>query len=427
MTAAPVIRLYALALILCADFFLCAKFASSVGSPAYLVTLAIASVVYLLAIRELTQTPHYPLHAIVICLIFAAAWQAPFFRAVPGEKDDILRYVWDGHIQRAGYNPYIAIPSDPALARLHTAETRNMNNQDVPSPYPAGAQFFFRAVTAVSDSAFAFKIALAIINLAIVLLLFLELRQVHREAWVLAYAWHPLIVTCVSYNSHIDLLGVLLLLLSLAALKRGNTRWATIAFGLAVAVKFLPAVLAPLYWRRVRVIDVFWTALVVGLLYLPFIRHGALPLGSLATFVQRFRFNDPVFALLTLALQPQIAAAIAVCAGLAVALFLRFKYADPAPEQWVWPMAASLFCSPVIYPWYLLWLVPFLGSSRTVTLTIWTLSIISVFTVWHWNSKGLPWQVPGWALALEFGSVAIAAIIALIARRLPDPHPISEQ
>ena len=29
-----------------------------------------------------------------------------------------------------------------------------------------------------------------------------------------------------------------------------------------------------------------------------------------------------------------------------------------APQAFAWPMAASLLCAPVVYPWYLLWLLP---------------------------------------------------------------------
>jgi hypothetical protein len=71
--------------------------------------------------------------------------------------DDIHRYVWDGRVQRRGYNPYMVVPSDPAARGLHTPETRRLNNPDLPSQYPAGAQLFFRAVSAIQESTFALK------------------------------------------------------------------------------------------------------------------------------------------------------------------------------------------------------------------------------------------------------------------------------
>jgi hypothetical protein len=44
----------------------------------------------------------------------------------------------------------------------------------------------------------------------------------------------------------------------------------------------------PLYWKRVRIRDAALAAAVVGLLYMPFLNHGRIPIGSLGTY-------DPAF------------------------------------------------------------------------------------------------------------------------------------
>ena len=281
-----------------------------------------------------------------------------------------------------------------------------------PSPYPAGAQLFFRAVTAIHESTFAFKVAFVLCELAIVPLLLAELRRLGQaEHWVLAYAWNPLLVTCVTYSGHVDILGVLLLLVSAAALERRWRTFAAVTFGLAVAVKFLPIVLAPLYWRRVRVRDVLLAVLVVGVLYVPFLRGGSVPTGSIGVFVQRFRFNDPVFAELERIVRPRVVAGLAVLVGLVTAAVLRRRQDGYSPQTFAWPMAASLLCAPVVYPWYLLWLLPFVRSVSTVPLIIWTISILPTFYVWHLRTLGGQWVVPGWILLLEYGTVAAAAAI----------------
>ncbi len=229
-------------------------------------------------------------------------------------------------MQRLGYNPYIVVPSDPALGGLHTPETRTLNNPDLPSPYPAGAELFFRAVTAIHESIFALKVAFVVCDLAIVLVLLDILRRSGQGAhWVLAYAWNPLLAMEVAGSGHIDIVGVLLLLVSFAALGRRWRAVAALAFGLAVAVKFLPIVLLPLYWRRVRMRDGALAAVVVGLLYVPFLNHGRIPIGSLGTYVQSFRFNDPVFATLERVAAPQLVVGLAVLVGFLTAIWLRSK------------------------------------------------------------------------------------------------------
>jgi alpha-1,6-mannosyltransferase len=411
----PSHRLYGLGAILLVALTICSRNFSRMGEPSFFIPLAVASVAYLLAIRELLSTPEFPKRVIVFGLILSALWQFQFLRMPPGVDDDIHRYLWDGRVQRLGFDPYIVVPSDPALAGLHTSETRTLNNPEVPSPYPAGAQLFFRAVTSIYESTFALKVAFVICDFAIAFVLLDVLRRTRQgEHWVLAYAWHPLLAIDVAGSGHIDILGVLLLLVSVAALVRRWRAVAALAFGLAVSVKLLPIVLLPLYWRRVRMRDAALAAIVVGLLYAPFFNHGRLPIGSLGTYVQRFRFNDPLFATLERVAAPQLVAGLAVLVGFLTAIWMRRKSAEELAEAFAWPMAASLFCAPVIYPWYLLWMLPFLRSTSTLPILVWTLSILPTYYVWHLRAVGRPWLVPDWIMTLEYGSVALAAaIIAL--------------
>ena len=419
-------------------------------------SLTLAGIAYLLAIRDFFRGPasirlrsgqvrttqKFPRRAVVIGLIFAAAWHVEFLRLPPAADDDIHRYVWDGHLQRLGYNPYLVIPSDRSVAELHTAETRNLNNPDLPSPYPPGAQLFFRAVTAIHESAFAFKVAFVLCDLAIAFLLLDVLRRTGQRAHlVLAYAWNPLLAIEVAGSGHIDIVGVLLLVISAAAIAR---RWRTIAalaFALAVAVKFLPIVLLPLYWKRIRIRDALLAAVVVALLYVPFLNHGHIPFGSLHTYVTGFRFNGPVFAILHQVVPPQLLALLAVLAGLAVATWLRRKHLTTEGTEFhrgeatalrnsvasvvhvfAWPMAASLFCAPVVFPWYLLWLLPFLTSPSTLLIIIWTVSIIPTYIMWHLSALRGSWgSLPGWIMLLEYGCVCVAAVFIALRRRARSP------
>jgi alpha-1,6-mannosyltransferase len=414
----PSRRLYGLGVVLLVALTICSRKLGSVGEPSFLISLGIAGIAYLFAIREFFSTPRFPRRVIVVGLMMAALWHLPFLFMAPGSDDDIHRYLWDGRVQRLGYNPYIVVPSDPALAGLHTAETRTLNNPDLPSPYPAGAELFFRAVTAIHESTFTLKVAFVVCDLAIVLVLLDVLRRSGQGAhWVLAYAWNPLLAIEVAGSGHIDIVGVLLLLVSVAALGRRWRALAAVAFALAVAVKFLPIVLLPLYWRRVRMRDGALAAVVIGLLYVPFFNHGWIPIGSLGTYVHSFRFNDPVFRTLERVATPQLVAGLAVLVGFLTAIWLRSK--DPAwsPEAIAWPMAASLLCAPVVYPWYLLWLLPFVRSASTVPIIIWTVSIIPTYYVWHLRTLGRPWLVPGWIMLLEYGSVAAAGAMITVRRR----------
>jgi alpha-1,6-mannosyltransferase len=388
-------------------------------------SLTLAGVAYLLAIREFFATSTFPRRVVVIGLVLAAVWHVEFLRLAAGADDDIHRYVWDGHLQRLGYNPYLVVPSDPGVKGLHTPETRNLNNPDLPSPYPAGAQLFFRAVTAIQESVFALKVAFVVCEFVIVFVLLDVFRCTQQGAHlVLAFAWNPLLAVEVAGSGHIDIVGALLLAVSTAALVRRWRAVAAVGLGLAIAVKFLPVVLLPLYWKRVRIRDAALAATVVGLLYVPFLNHGRIPIGSLGTYVQSFRFNGPVFAALDRVAPPQLVVGLAVLVGLVTASWQRIRSTAPefSPHQFawpmfVWPMAASLLFAPVVFPWYLLWLLPFLTSASTLLIILWTVSIAPVYLIWHWHALGRPWgSLPGWVMLLEYGCVAIAAAIIALRR-----------
>jgi alpha-1,6-mannosyltransferase len=417
----PSRRLYGLGAILLLALAMCSRKFSNLGEPSFIIWMSVAGIAYLLAIREFLSTPEFPKRVIVIGLLLAAVWHLSFLLKPPGFDDDIHRYVWDGRVQRLGYNPYVVIPSDPALSALHTSETRTLNHPDVPSPYPAGAQLFFRAVTAIQESVFALKLAFVLCDLAIVFVLVDLLRRTGLgEHWVLAFTWHPLLATEVSGSGHIDIVGVMLLLVSAAALVRRWRALAAVAFAMAVAVKFLPIVLVPLYWRRLRIRDALLALFVFGLMYLPFLEKRRIPIGSLGTYVHSFRFNDPVFATLERVTAPQVAATVAVLSGFLAAIWIRRRSAEASPDAFAWPMAASLFCAPVVYPWYLLWLLPFMRSISTLPIIVWTISIIPTYYVWHLRALGRLWILPDWVMLLEYGLVAIAAGM-IVLRRMRQP------
>jgi hypothetical protein len=408
---------------------ICSRNFSDRGGPHFMASLTLAGIAYLLAIREffsgrssIRLYSGQSRRVVVIGLILAAVWHVAFLRIPAGADDDIHRYVWDGRLQRLGYNPYIVVPSDGAAAKLHTPETRTLNNPDLPTPYPPGAELFFRAVTAIHESTFVMKAAFVLCDLAMAFVLLDILRRNQKPAHlVLAFAWNPLLAIEVAGSGHIDIVGALLVLVSAAALLRRWRAIAAVALGLAIVVKFLPIVLLPLYWKRVRIRDAVLAAAVVGFLYLPFLNDGRVPLGSLGTYVRSFRFNGPVFAVLYRMAPPQLLAVLAVLVGLAIAAWLRIRNPEFSVEQLAWPMAATLFCAPVIFPWYLLWLLPFLTSASTLLIVIWTISIIPTYVMWHLRTLGRPWgALPGWVMAVEYGCVAMAAAIIAL-RRITRP------
>ncbi|HJR57779.1 MAG TPA: glycosyltransferase family 87 protein, partial [Vicinamibacterales bacterium] len=323
--------------------------------------------------------------------------------------NDMVRYLWDGRVQKLGINPYAVTPGDPALAFTHTDETRDMPSARARTPYPPAAQLFFRFVVTMHDSARAMKIALVACDLLTILVLWRWLIGTGRSEWLtLAYAWNPLVVLDVAHSGHIDALGALWITAAAFWLSRRRTALGTVAFVLAVATKLLPIVLAPLLWRRISIRDAFTGAALLVLLYLPF-ASGTDVLFGVQNVVRHIRFNGPVFRFFAALASPETAARIAVALGLLTAVWCRWRLHADNPAGWAWPMAAAIACAPVIYPWYLLYFTPFLLVRSTLPLVVWSCSVLLTYVVWEIARNGGRWIVPTGVLAVEYAAVAAAA------------------
>jgi hypothetical protein len=115
---------------------------------------------------------------------------------------------------------------------------------------------------------------------------------------------------------------------------------------------------------------------------------------------------------------PPVAAIFAVAIGLAAAAWCRWRLAESHPSAWAWPMAIAVSCSPVIYPWYLLYLTPFLLTFGTLPLLVWTFAVLPVYIVWEQVRNGGRWLVPGSVVAIEYTAVVLAiGIVVYFARR----------
>ena len=399
------------------------------GSPLFFALSAVPCVVYALLLKQLlgpmnaADIGRAPLpRLLVIALVLAAGFRIPLAAPKVGADNDMVRYLYDGRLQRLGYNPFEVVPADPAVAATHTEETRKMPSIRARTPYPAAAQLFFRAVVTVWESSRAMKWALVACDLLTIWVLVAWLRETGRSPWLaLLYAWNPLVILEVAHSGHIDALGALWIAISAWMLSTGRTMRASIAFVLAVATKLLPIVLVPLYWKRIRIRDAAVAALVLAALYFPFRSAGLLPLGAVPNVVAFIRFNGPLFKWLALTFDPQKAAGFALITGLGVAAWLRFSRPADDPAAWAWPMAVSLAAAPVIYPWYLLYFTPFLFTRATLPLIVWTYSVIPVYIVWHLSKSGHRWFVPAPVVWIEFVVVIVALVVTLVKRDQVDP------
>ncbi len=384
-------------------------FDTRVHSAEFVGLMLVAGSAYVAALVLVSRGPGSR-RLLVVCLLLSAVWRVVLLAGAPLVSDDIYRYVWDGRVQRFGVNPYETAPDDPAVGHLHTDLTRRIDptSAELPTVYPPGAELFFRLVTTVHESVMAMVVAVLLCDALTIFVLWRWLVTTGRDPWwVIAYAWHPLVALEGAGAGHIDVVGTLLVVTAAYALTQRRTFLASAALAVSVAVKFLPVVLVPLFWRRVRPRDVVMGLGVIVLLYVPFTSLATgLPIGSLGTYAAQWRFNGPLFAMLQPWLGTAGVLALAITCGVALAAVARARLGVSDPAAWAWPMAAVLLLMPAVYPWYLVWMTPFLTTRLTWPLVAWSLTSPMTYVVWGSELAGTGWVLPGWVVPVEYGVVA---------------------
>lgn len=348
--------------------------------------------------------------AVILILVGSAVIGGAAMVGPPNTSTDPARYAWDGIVQNAGISPYTYAPTSKNLERLRpgwlfesptvaadgTAICKGVrfhlysvpdthertatgddeqictaiNRAQGKTIYPPSSEILFAAVRFVTGPTAEYW-PLQLVGLLIstgisaMLLLGLHARKLDLR-WAALWAWCPLVASQAVTNSHVDVLGAVLLLAA-TLLVSTRRRWlGGIALGASIASKLIPVIGAPALLRRQP-----WKIVIAAvgtflLLYLPYVlASGVKVLGYLPTYLTQEGYgNGSRFALIIPFAQGNGAIIVALILLLALAI-LVWRKTDPH-TPWVGQLAmiggAFLIISPS-YPWYLLLLVPMIAMS----------------------------------------------------------------
>jgi hypothetical protein len=387
--------------------------------PSHLAVYGLAFAVYLVALRSARGVSR---RGLGVALALAVAWRLALVTAPPLLSDDVYRSVWEGRIQLHGGNPYSLCdrPDAPRWLALRDAVWENVNHQDFPAVYPPLWQLAARLVVTLDDSVTAIKAFLVVCELATLAVLAVLVRRRGQPAErLLVLAWNPLALVEIAGSGHNEALGLLLVVLALAALDAGRGLASAVAVGLGVQAKLLPGLLAIAWSRRYRPLHVLAAVAAAVLLVLPYAAAGPDLWWSLGQYAERWRFNETAFALLASATGSH-AAAVRLSAVLVVLVagVLAVRRVEPASGALV-VVAATLFLAPNVLPWYALWLLPLLVLRDAPAALLFTGTVGLVYLVYlGWNEGG-PWAL-GWGWrALEYVPCLAVAIRPARWRRRP--------
>ena len=357
----------------------------------FLASAGLHSIIYLFCVWWVLNRPTTTRDLIVI-LIAAALMRGLAVTALPYLTTDAFRYVWDGRIQWAGFNPYAHVPADPDLAHLRddTLYPHINQREKAVTIYPPMAQLIFMGSVAIENGIGGMKAMMLLFEAATIVALIGWLRADSLPpARVLIYAWHPLPIWEFASQAHVDAALAAFVTLGIWAAVRHRQALCGALFACAVLVKYFPLVLLPALWRR-------WdwrlpTTLIAtaAILYLPYLAgHPA----NLAGFLSKHIANEgyeagygfhSIWLLRDFSLADPPAAVHVIPALIVLgALALWIQFARPRdtikPEHIALLGAAFVFFSSPHYAWYFGFLVPLAVRVPHPALLAMTLLCISM-------------------------------------------------
>lgn len=327
--------------------------------------------------------------------------------ASPSLSTDAYRYVWDARVSNAGVDPYAYPPAAPEVASLRDAEIYpRLNHATWHTVYPPAAQAFFRAVYRLApDSVLAMKLALGAAELIAMAAVVFLLRALDLPLGrVTIYAWNPLLLVEIWGSGHLDALVLAAVTAAALASARGRDGVAAVMLGIGTLVKLYPAVLFLVLpgRRRLSVCALFGIVVVGGTIATGGL--GRWPIAPIGRYVADEYFNP---GLVRTFVDAPLAALAATIAWVVVVALRRGPGSFAARAV---PMVAGfILLGANVFPWYAVWLVPFLAVAPSVPLIAFTGTVAFAYSFF----LSEPWTIPLWATLVEAAPLAIAAAVKL--------------
>jgi len=343
---------------------------------------------------------------------------------------DLERYLWDGAVLLNGFDPYQIHPDHASVAHLREIWATPEEHTAYPTLYPplALGMFSLCAMAGPAMGIWAFKFLVTTASLCSLLIMRDVLRRLGQEQNLALFALSPLLLLETGIGAHLDTFTVLAISLALWCLVRRHWWWAGFAIGCGACIKLLPLVaLGPMLfanpWRR-------WPKIIIGasiailVCYSVALAWGLIPIGSLPAFFSKWRFGSPIVSTLeTLqlieigeehglwqSLMPIVL--LALMAG----LYASWRSSRDLFVGMTIMLSIPLMLSPMVFPWYLMILVPLLTVRPNLLLLVWLISAPLTYEVLNGFAAHGVWKPadwPLWIIGLGWG-VAI-----VVSARLP--------
>lgn len=338
--------------------------------------------------------------------------------AEPYTSNDVDRYLFDGRMAFEGIDPYSVSHDNASLTELREQWQPPAEHAKYVTLYPplALTLFSLSASAGIEYALWIWKFLVLIASISTVIVTGLILKKAKKLKHFSLVALSPLLILEAGIGLHIDTFSTLAITLAIYAWQRQKLVLCGVMIGLGTLIKMLPIMLLlPLFFISKKftnmltlTLNTFITIVTgYGLLF----ALGFTPIGSISVFFQKWRNASPLFELfdnylsttqiITTLLLIIVVTFISITA---VCFFIQKGKQSVMTAKLALCLQAAvtlpLIISPVLFPWYLMPLVPLVALKPNIYLISWL--ILMPFTYEVLNSFiccGL-WQPATWPTQL---------------------------
>jgi hypothetical protein len=301
-----------------------------------------------------------------------------------------------------------------------------VNHPELRTIYPPVAQGAFALAHGISPfSLGALRAVFALFDALVLALLVVALKSLGLSPlWSVLYWWNPLVLKEVFNSSHMDVLVLPFLLGAVIMATRHRYLLSTLLLAGAVGTKVWPVILLPVLlrplWKKpkalVPALILFGGVCVV--LFVPVVTGGLDSNSGFTAYGKKWEMNDALFMLVLWGAKLFSAEHGALLARIAASLLLagwilKVSIPEPSggPDLWnrCTAVTAALFIlSPTQFPWYFLWVLPFIVIRPRFSLFLLTALLPLYYLRFHlkvrsavsWFDYGIVWieYVPVWII-----------------------------
>ncbi len=317
-------------------------------------------------------------------------------------EDDWARYLWEGGLVSNGISPYLHPPESffSINTKLPFDESgieilSRINHPDWTTIYfPLIEVYFFLVYKLSHYSLITLKIGYIFFDLAILYFIF----SLKNAKSAVLYFVFPILLKEVYANAHFELIPLFFLLFSIWLNEKSYEKIAWFVFGLGIHCKLFVVFFMPLLvlrcnpdksWDRFHLIRLTTNTayLILGaatpFIFLPILLNGnwKWDLFSVFAFGREFEFNSLLFPIIRALFQNQARIAVIVILLLVVAfLFYQrknlFRTKEKAFETTGYFFLFFLTLTPIVNPWYFLFLLPFFWETGERSSFLWLVAVI---------------------------------------------------